>query len=117
MRLALAATAAFFCAASPVLAEFQKIDTETDFRRLVTGKTLTRPMVRLQVSPQGAISGRGMTWDVTGRWSWQNGYFCRDLAWGGDDLGYNCQEVRVNGRKVRFTSDRGAGESAVFTLN
>ena len=104
-------------AAAPAAAEFQKIDSEDRFKQIVTGKTLTRPLVRLQVSPQGAISGRGMTWDVQGQWSWQNGYFCRDLAWGGDDLGYNCQEVRVNGRKVRFTSDRGAGESAVFTLN
>ena len=104
-------------AASPAAADFQKIDSEQSFKQLVSGKTLTRPMVRLQVSPQGAISGRGMTWDVTGSWSWQNGYFCRDLAWGGDDLGYNCQEVTVNGRKIRFTSDRGAGDFADFTLN
>lgn len=114
MRLGLAIA---ICAVTPALAEFQKVDSEAEFRRLVAGKTLTRPMVRLQVSPQGAISGRGMTWDVTGRWTWQNGYFCRDLAWGGDDLGYNCQEVKVNGRKVRFTSDRGTGDSADFTMN
>ena len=114
MRLALVTC---FCAATPLAAEFQKVATESEFRRLVAGKTLTRPMVRLTVSPQGAISGRGMTWDVSGQWDWQNGYFCRDLAWGGDDLGYNCQEVKVNGSKVRFTSDQGTGQSAVFTLN
>ncbi|MGV6848662.1 MAG: dihydrodipicolinate reductase [Marinibacterium sp.] len=100
----------------PAAAEFQKVSSVGEFQRLIDGKTLTRPMIRLSVSPQGAISGRGLTWDVRGRWVWKNGYFCRDLAWGGDDLGYNCQEVRVNGRKIRFTSDRGTGDFADFTL-
>ncbi len=105
------------CLTTPAFAEFQKIDTAEDFKRIISGKTLTRPLIRLSVSPQGAISGRGMTWDVSGRWTWKNGYFCRDLSWGGDNLGYNCQEVRVNGRKIRFTSDQGSGDFADFNLN
>lgn len=108
--------AAFCALAVPASAEFQKIQTLEQFQSIVTGKTLSRPLVRLNVSAQGAISGKGMRWDVTGNWSWQNGYFCRDLFWGGSDLGYNCQEVQVNGRKVRFTSDRGAGDFADFNL-
>ncbi len=42
--------------------------------------------------------------------------FCRDLFWGARDLGYNCQQVDVNGSRIRFTSDRGRGDSAVFRL-
>ncbi|WP_299562249.1 dihydrodipicolinate reductase [uncultured Sulfitobacter sp.] len=102
--------------AAPASAEFAKIDSVSEFEQLVTGKTLTRPLVRLEVAPGGAISGMGAAWEVTGSWSWQNGYFCRSLAWGGDDLGYNCQEVTANGRKIRFTSDQGTGDSADFTL-
>ncbi|MFP7672116.1 dihydrodipicolinate reductase [Marivita sp. S0852] len=97
-------------------AELKRIDSKSDFVKLVQGKTLSRPMVRLQVRPDGSITGRGVTWDVTGSWSWENGFFCRDLNWGGDDLGYNCQEVRANGREMRFTADQGAGESADFRL-
>ncbi|MCK0150216.1 dihydrodipicolinate reductase [Marivita sp. S6314] len=97
-------------------AELKRIDSKSAFVELVQGKTLARPMVRLQVRPDGSITGRGVTWDVTGTWSWENGFFCRDLNWGGDDLGYNCQEVRANGRDMRFTSDRGAGDSADFRL-
>ncbi|MEM8730286.1 MAG: dihydrodipicolinate reductase [Pseudomonadota bacterium] len=111
------AFAACVLSAQPLAAEFQMVDSETQFKQLVSGKTLTRPLVRLRVSPQGAISGKGMTWDVTGEWKWQNGYFCRDLEWGGEDLGYNCQQVTVNGRKIRFTSDRGTGEFADFVMN
>ncbi|MCV6586231.1 MAG: dihydrodipicolinate reductase [Marinibacterium sp.] len=102
--------------AGPAAAEFLKIDSAAQFRQVVTGKTLTRPLIKLRVDPKGRISGKGMQWDVTGSWSWRDGYFCRDLVWGGDDLGYNCQEVRVSGNKIRFTSDRGAGDYADFRL-
>ena len=80
------------------------------------GKTLTRPLVELRVTESGGISGTGAVWDVSGQWVWKGGYFCRSLIWGDDDLGYNCQEVAVNGGKIRFTSDKGAGQSAVFSL-
>ncbi len=100
----------------PASAEFTRVEDRDAFVGLIEGKTLTRPFVRLQVSPQGDISGRGMRWDVDGDWTWQDGFFCRDLFWGGDDLGYNCQEVRANGQKIRFTSDRGSGDFADFRL-
>ena len=102
--------------ALPAAAEFAKVADEDQFKEIVTGKTLTRPFVKLQVSPAGEISGTGVRWEVTGNWSWRDGYFCRDLYWGGDDLGYNCQEVQVRDDQIRFTSDQGRGQSAVFRL-
>jgi hypothetical protein len=45
-----------------------------------------------------------------------NGYFCRDLFFGEDDLGFNCQLVQVNGETLRFTSDQGQGIYADLTL-
>jgi hypothetical protein len=97
-------------------AEFAKISNQTEFLRYVAGKTLTRPLVELRVTSDGRIEGTGARWEVTGKWSWQNGFFCRSLFWGGDDMGYNCQEVRVKDGRLRFTSDKGAGMSAVFRL-
>jgi hypothetical protein len=97
-------------------AELAKVSSKTEFVELVSGKTLRRPFVSLQVTPEGAISGTGAAWDVEGNWTWQDGYFCRDLYWGGDPLGYNCQEVRRSGDTIRFTSDRGNGRSADFRL-
>jgi hypothetical protein len=103
--------------ALPARAEFSKIEDRETFVGIVRDRTLSRPMVSLEVSPAGQISGRGAVWDVTGEWNWQNGYFCRDLVWGGDSLGYDCQrvEVRRDGR-IRFISDRGRGQMAEFTL-
>jgi hypothetical protein len=102
--------------AGPAAAEFQKITSATQFAQTVAGKTLTRPLVELTVTPDGGIAGMGAAWEVTGQWRWQDGYFCRDLFWGGTDLGFNCQEVQVNRDRIRFTSDRGEGQSAVFRL-
>ncbi|GLT11728.1 dihydrodipicolinate reductase [Sulfitobacter sp. PR48] len=102
--------------AAPAFADFQKVTTRSDFIALVGGKTLTRPLVKIQVLPDGQIAGRGAAWAVTGQWQWKGEYLCRSLEWGGDDLGYNCQEVKVDGANVRITSDRGTGESADFSL-
>ncbi|KIC50205.1 hypothetical protein [Tateyamaria sp. ANG-S1] len=116
MRMMMFAAAAAL-SAGPALAELVKVDDQSRFVQLVNGKTLTRPFVRLNVTPDGKIAGRGARWDVEGTWSWQNGYFCRDLFWGGDPLGYNCQEVEATGDgRIKFTSDRGAGDSAMFRL-
>ena len=100
----------------PAHAELIKIEEQIDFVEIVSGKTLTLPFIKINVSPNGKIEGRGARWDVEGTWFWKEGYFCRDLFWGGDPLGYNCQEVAANGKRIQFTSDRGAGRSATFRL-
>ena len=102
--------------ATAVQADLAKVQDRTEFVDLVAGKTLTLPLVRLTVKPDGTISGKGARWDVSGNWTWQDGYFCREIFWGGDPLGYNCQEVRFEDGRMRFTSDRGAGASATFRV-
>ena len=115
MRFLLAAIIVAF-SASNAMADFDVVNNKSAFMELVRGKKLTRPLVELQVTTDGRIEGTGARWDVTGNWTWRDGYFCRDLFWGGDALGYNCQEVQANGSRMRFTSDRGNGRSAVFKL-
>ena len=53
---------------------------------------------------------------VRGAWNWQNGYFCRNLYWGSREIGTNCQEVKISGDLVRFTSDLGEGNYADLML-
>ena len=102
--------------AAPALADYQQITTKADFVALVSGKSLVRPLVKIQVTPNGKIAGTGAAWEITGNWQWKSGFLCRDLNWGGDELGYNCQSVETDGAKVRITSDKGTGDSAVFSL-
>ena len=115
-RFTLAISTALVTLATPAFADFQQVTTRTGFVALVGGKTLTRPLVRIQLLPDGQIAGTGAAWKVTGQWQWKGNYLCRSLEWGGDDLGYNCQEVKTDGSSIRITSDRGTGQSADFQL-
>ncbi|MBY6202999.1 hypothetical protein KUV65_16625 [Maritalea mobilis] len=96
--------------------EFSTLTTRDSFVRLVEGRELSRFGIRLTVTPDGQIVGRAFGTRVTGAWNWNEGYFCRDLYFGSEDLGFNCQVVEVSGETLRFTSDQGAGEFADLTL-
>ena len=95
---------------------FAKINDRNAFVSMLDGRQLTRMGIKLNVTQDGQIKGRAFGYDVTGAWTWKSGYFCRDLYWGGDDLGRNCQMVKVQGDTLRFISDRGQGEFADLVL-
>ena len=102
---------------APVMAEsFKKVTNKSEFVNIISGRKLTRLGIQLSVSPGGAIQGKAFGQPVTGAWRWQGNYFCRDLFYGQRDLGPNCQEVKVNGATIRFTSDQGSGQSADLRL-
>lgn len=104
--------------AAPVAAsDFERVQERDSFVSLVSGRNLTRLGIRLQVSQDGAIKGRAFGKDISGDWTWTEGYFCRDLMVEGDMLDEdNCQVVEVRGDTLRFTSDRGTGDSANLRL-
>lgn len=102
--------------AAPALADYEPIRDRSEFVGIVTQGELTRLGIRLTVKPDGDIVGRAFGRDVSGSWTWEGDYFCRDLFWGDQSFGYNCQEVARDGRSVRFTSDKGTGEAASLRL-
>jgi hypothetical protein len=106
--------------ALPASAEsFSRISDKSDFIETVTGKELRLGMfgISLQVEEDGEIKGRALGWDVTGTWEWQDGYFCREMDWSGYPIPKNCQLVEARaGEEIRFTVDKGAGDSASFKL-
>ncbi|MEM9248159.1 MAG: dihydrodipicolinate reductase [Pseudomonadota bacterium] len=117
--LAGAIMSAVVTAAPPAHADaFEQVTDKQEFVDLVEGRTLRYPGVRLTVSRQGAINGKGLGIPVTGAWQWRGGFFCRDLFWGERELGANCQAVLRNGlgTTLRFVSDQGSGQSADFRL-
>lgn len=98
------------------LADYVRITDKGEFLGVVTQGELTRLGISVTVTPDGEIEGSAFGYPVTGSWTWDGGFFCRDLAWGGDDLGYNCQAVARDGRSVRFISDKGEGDAASLRL-
>ncbi|MEM1362127.1 MAG: dihydrodipicolinate reductase [Pseudomonadota bacterium] len=109
-------TAAALSFAASSASAFEQINRADQFVAAISGKALTRVGIRLTVSPGGEIQGRAFGRPVSGDWSWQDGYFCRDLRWGQKELGYNCQMVQRDGTALRFTSDRGEGMYADLWL-
>ena len=98
---------------------FARISDKSDFIETVSGKELRLGMfgIFLRVEEDGEIKGRALGWDVTGTWEWQDGYFCREMDWSGYPIPKNCQLVETrNGQEIRFTVDKGAGDSASFRL-
>ena len=112
----------FFCVllfsfiSSGATSEYLVIKDKNTFIAVIKDKTLKRPLIRLEVTEEGKITGRAAMLSVTGQWTWENSYFCRDLFWGSRNLGYNCQQVSRSGKKIRFTSDKGEGDFADFTV-
>jgi hypothetical protein len=97
-------------------AAFVPITEGAEFTRTVAGRELSRFGIRLRVTADGGIQGRGFGYPVTGAWRWEGGYFCRVMDWGGTEIPHNCQAVLRAGNRVRFVSDQGRGDRADFTL-
>lgn len=95
---------------------FTAVTEREQFVDIVSRGTLSRFGIKLNVKPDGKIDGRAFGRDVSGSWDWRDGYFCRDLFWGPREIGANCQEVKVSGSTLRFTSDQGAGRFADLRL-
>lgn len=89
------------------------------FLEAVEGRELRLGLfgVSLNIFPDGSIDGSASGWPLTGTWAWENGFFCREMDWGGTEIPYNCQLVEVRGvDQIRFTVDQGSGDSAAFNL-
>jgi hypothetical protein len=99
--------------------DYAPVRDKSDFLALVEGRTLQLRLFRisLSVQPDGRIDGSALGWPVTGKWEWQDGYFCREMDWSGSPIPFNCQLVEARGAdQLRFTVDRGNGEAATFRL-
>lgn len=102
-----------------VAADYRPVSDETEFLSFLNEKNLSNRLygLTLVVAPEGVITGRAAGYDITGTWNWQDGFFCREMNWGGQEIPYNCQLVEIrNGNEMRFTVDQGAGDSASFKL-
>lgn len=99
--------------------DFVPVRDKAAFLALVDGKELRLGILGISVAinADGTISGSASGWDLTGDWTWDNGYFCREMDWSGTPIDYNCQLVEAQGTDViRFTVDQGAGQAAEFNL-
>ena len=100
-------------------AEFVPVTELPEFLAAIEGRELRIGLfgISLNVMPDGRIDGTATGQTVTGFWSWQDGFFCREMMWGSKEIPFNCQLVEIRDNAViRFTVDKGTGDSADFNL-
>ena len=102
--------------ASQISASEITVSSRSDFENLVINKKLERFLISLSVTKDGKIKGSAAARSVTGDWDWIDDFFCRSMLWGAREIKYNCQKVTFDGRRLRFVSDQGKGQSASFAL-
>ena len=102
--------------ASQISASEITVSSRSDFENLVINKKLERFLISLSVTKDGKIKGSAAARSVTGDWDWIDDFFCRSMLWGAREIKYNCQKVTFDGRRLRFISDQGKGQSASFAL-
>ena len=102
--------------ASQISASEITVSSRSDFEDLVINKKLERFLISLSVTKDGKIKGSAAARSVTGDWDWIDDFFCRSMLWGAREIKYNCQKVTFDGRRLRFISDQGRGQSASFAL-
>ena len=97
---------------------FIPIVDKADFQARIVDRALKLGLfdLAITVKSDGTIVGDALGWQVTGKWSWKDNLFCRNMNWGGMEIDYNCQLVEIDNNKVRFTADGGQGRAASFTL-
>jgi hypothetical protein len=95
-----------------VAADYVRVTDRGAFVSLVSGKSLTSLGVTLKVSPSGSIGGSAFGSNVSGTWTWTNGYFCRTLKAASRSFALNCQLVQTKAGRIRFVADRGKGDTA-----
>ncbi|MCY4150764.1 MAG: dihydrodipicolinate reductase [Aestuariivita sp.] len=102
--------------ATPAVADFEPIDDRSSFVEIVQDKKLKIPFVQLEVLLSGEVTGSGLGQPVNGTWTWKDRYFCRTLVWGRSELAYDCQTVYATSNHIRFSADRGRGDSVTFRI-
>ena len=97
---------------------FERVSDRATFMQAVGGQELRIGLYNLTINvlDDGNITGSALGWDITGTWNWRDGYFCREMDWSGTAIDYNCQLVELDGDRIRFTVDQGAGDDAVFRI-
>jgi hypothetical protein len=116
MRVVPLALVVWTVAGMVAASEFKPVLSRAQFVDLIAGRTLTRFLVRLDVSPEGRIGGSAFGTQVTGDWHWQGNSFCRTLRFGSEEFKLNCQSVFVRDNTLRFIADEGKGDQADLTL-
>ena len=87
-----------------------RIATEQEFREIAVGKKLVYKVGEyVFLHDDGKMSGYFGGKKLTGKWSWEDEYYCRTGKSGKKKLGHDCQIVELSGNRLIFIREKGKG--------
>ena len=95
----------------------RRIRTEREFLDVVAGRKMTNETGFATNRKDGTLTGKLDKRQLTGSWSWEDGFFCRIGKLGNHNFGLDCQTVVVSGDSVTFTQEKGKGKKVTYRLN
>ena len=97
-------------------AGWQRIDTRAEFIDIFADKVLLGEDLRFTIHSSGDITGQAGGQDFFGSWYWEDGFFCRAVSSGEEDLGLDREVIERRGRHMRYTRQMGQGNSSVVAI-
>lgn len=95
---------------------WQRILTREAFCSAFAGRVLIGEGMRFVIHADGRITGRADGARLSGSWTWQGAFFCRDVRLDGADPGHDCEMIEQSGRRMRYTRARGSGAATIVSL-
>ncbi|PYG28264.1 hypothetical protein [Pelagimonas varians] len=99
---------------SALAQDFDRIDSEPEFRALALDKTLYLGDTQVTVHDKGAMTVVFKGKEITGTWQWEDGFFCRILK--SYSTKADCQLWEYDGTDFRIARDKGNGQAFVYTV-
>lgn len=94
-------------------AAWKRLTTRDDFLDNFAEVTLVADALRFVIHEDGTIVGEVGGRPLTGRWYWENGYFCRTAVLDGETLELDCEIIEYRGDQMRYIRERGNGEASI----
>ena len=95
---------------------FKRITKEAQFRELVVDRKGVSEAGWFIVHSDGTTSGNIFKKKFKAAWVWKNRMYCRNAVLGKEQLGTDCQVVKISGDKVQFIRKYGKGGVGTSTL-
>lgn len=96
---------------------WERIQTEAQYRERVAGRQITLENGHVTFAADGSAAGAWNGTPMVGSWTWSDGFHCRTLRIGSNDLGTDCQLIELQGNQLRATAQRGQGRVTTARLN
>lgn len=101
---------------STVSRDWRRVKTREEFVEAFADRSLVDEGIRFTISADGRISGSVDEQHFSGNWYWSDGYFCRTVCLNGEDLGLDCEIIERCADQMRYTRDKGDGDTSIVTI-